>query len=69
MYSFLTVAFSGIDLALVKQASCFDFILFMNLVDFSIALFVFASTFSIEVRLYPKRGLSQSSSDFLSFSL
>jgi hypothetical protein len=56
MYSFLIVAFSGIDLALLTQASCLDFILFMNLVDFSIALLAFASTFSNEVCLCPKRG-------------
>jgi hypothetical protein len=37
MYSFLIVAFSGIGLALLAQASSLDFILFMNLVDFSIA--------------------------------
>jgi hypothetical protein len=41
----LTFAFSGIDLVLLAQASCLDFILFMNLVDFSIALLAFASNF------------------------
>jgi hypothetical protein len=61
MYSFFIVAFSGIDLALLARASCLDLILFMNLVDFSIALLAFAITFSNEVRLCPKRGLSQSS--------
>jgi hypothetical protein len=69
MYYFLIVAFSGIDLALLEQASCLDLILFMNVVDFSIALLVFASTFSNEVRLCPKRDLSQSNNGFLPFSL
>jgi hypothetical protein len=69
MYSFLIVAFSGIDLALLAQASCLDFILFMNLVDFSIALLAFASTFSKELCLCPKRGLSQSNNGFRLFSL
>ena len=64
MYSFLIVAFSGIDLALLAQAICLDFILFMNLVDFSIALLAFSSTFCNEVRLFPKRGLSQSTNGF-----
>ena len=40
MYSFLIVAFSGIDLTLLAQASCLNLILFMNLVDFSITLLV-----------------------------
>jgi hypothetical protein len=53
MYSFLIVAF---------------FILFMNLVDFSIALLASASIFCNEVRLLPKRGLCKSSS-FVLFSL
>jgi hypothetical protein len=69
MYSFLIVAFSGIDVALLLQASCLDLILFMNLVDFSIALLAFATTFSNELRLSPKRGLSQSNSGFRLFSL
>jgi hypothetical protein len=69
MYSFLIVAFSGIDLALLAQASCLDLILFMNLVDFSIVLFAFASTFCNEVCLCPKRGLSQSIDGFRLFSL
>jgi hypothetical protein len=64
MYSFLIVAFSGIDLALLAQASCLDLILFMNLVDFSIALFAFASTFCNEVGVFPKRGLYQSNNGF-----
>jgi hypothetical protein len=59
---------SGIDLALLAQASCFDLILFMNLVDFSIALLAFASTFCKEARLCPKRGLSQSSDGLWLFS-
>ena len=69
MYSFLIVAFSGIDLALLAQASCLDLILFMNLVDFSIALLAFASTFCNEVCLSPKRGLLQSSDCFSLLSL
>ena len=31
MYSFLIVGFSGINLALLAQASCVDLILFMNI--------------------------------------
>jgi hypothetical protein len=68
-YSFLIVAFCGIDLGLLTQASCLDLILFMNLVDFSIVLFAFASVFCNEVRLLPKRGLLQSSHGFLLLSL
>jgi nucleotide-binding universal stress UspA family protein len=55
MYSFLIVAFSGIDLAPLAEATCFDLILFRNLVDFSIASLAFAITFSNEVRLCQKR--------------
>ena len=66
---FLIVVFSGIVFALLAQASCLDFILFMNVVDFSIALLAFASTFSNEVRLFLKRGLSQSISSFRLSSL
>src|SRR5919197_333490 len=69
MYSFLIVAFSGSDLALLAQPSCLDFILSMKLIDFSIALLAFASTFSNEVRLFPKRGLCQSSNDLRLLSL
>jgi hypothetical protein len=69
MYSFLIVAFSGIDLALLAQASCLDFILFRNLVDFSIVLLAFASTFCNEVRVHPKRGLSKLSNGFQPSSL
>jgi hypothetical protein len=43
MYSFLIVAFSGIDLALVAQASCLDLILFMNLVALLVVLLAVAS--------------------------
>jgi hypothetical protein len=53
------------NLALFAQASCLDLILFMNLVDFSIALLAFASTFCKDVGLSPKRGLSQSSDGLL----
>jgi hypothetical protein len=53
----------------LTQASCLDFILFMNLVDFSSVLLAFASTFCNEVRLLPKRGLFQSNNNFLPFSL
>jgi hypothetical protein len=67
-YSFLIVAFSGIDLALLAQASCLVFILFMNLVDFSIALFAFASICN-EVCLFPKRGLSKLIGDLQVLSL
>ena len=63
MYSFLIVAFSGINLALLAQASCLDLILFMNLFDFSIALLACASTFSNELRLRPNIGLFQSDKD------
>ena len=35
MHSFLIVAFSGIDLDLLAQASCLDLILFRNLVALS----------------------------------
>jgi hypothetical protein len=45
MYSFLIVAFSGINLALLVQASCLDFILSMNFFDFSIVLLASASTY------------------------
>jgi multisubunit Na+/H+ antiporter MnhC subunit len=69
MYSFLIVALSGIGLALLAQASCLDLILFMNLVDFSIVLLTFASTFCNEVCLYPKSGLFQSTDVFRPFSL
>lgn len=68
MYSFLIVAFPGIDLALLAQANCLDRILFMNFVDFSIALLAFASTFCKEVRLCPE-GLLQSGDDFLLLSV
>jgi hypothetical protein len=69
MYSFLMVAFSGIDLTLLAEASCLDFILFMNFVDFSVVLLAFASNFCNEVRLDPKRSLFQSTIGFLPFSL
>jgi hypothetical protein len=69
MYSFLIVAFSGIDLARLTQASCLDFILFMNLVALSVLLLAFASNFCNELLLYPKRGLFQSNNDFPTFSL
>ena len=60
MYSFLIVAFPGIDLALLAQAICLDFILFMNLVDLSIDLLAFASNFWNEVGVCPKSALFQS---------
>jgi len=69
MCSFLIVGFTGIDSALLAQASCLDLTLFMNLVDFSIALLAFASSFCNEVRLSRKRGLLQSGDDFLLLSL
>jgi hypothetical protein len=69
MYSFLIVAFSGIDLALLTQASCLDLILFMNLVALSVVLLAFASTFCNEVHLFPKRGLPKSIDGFLLLSL
>jgi hypothetical protein len=53
--SFLIVAFSGTDLALLAQASCLDFILFMNLVALSVVLLAFASNFCNELLLSPKR--------------
>ncbi|HEY6885916.1 MAG TPA: hypothetical protein VI278_17935 [Nitrososphaeraceae archaeon] len=48
MYSFLIVAFLGIDLAQLAQAGCLDLILFRNLVALGVA-----SNFN-EVRLFPK---------------
>jgi hypothetical protein len=54
MYSFLIVAFLGIDLALTAQASCLDFILFRNLVALSVVLLAFASNFCNELHLFPK---------------
>src|ERR687889_598516 len=69
MYSFLIVAFSGIDLALLAHASCLDLILFMNLVALSVVLLAFASTFCNEVHLFPKRGLLKSIDGFLLLSL
>jgi hypothetical protein len=51
MYSFLIVAFSGIDLALLAQASCLDLILFRYLA----VLFACAITFSNVVRLRRNR--------------
>jgi hypothetical protein len=51
MYSFLIVAFSGIDLALLVQASCLDLILFMNLVALSVVLLASASNFCNELLL------------------
>jgi hypothetical protein len=57
MYSFLIVAFSGIDLALLAQGSCLDLILFMNLVALSVILLAFARNSCNEVCLFPKRGL------------
>ena len=65
MYSFLIVAFSGINLALLAQASCLDFILSMNFFDFSIVLLASASTYWNELCLCPKRGLYQSSNKIL----
>jgi hypothetical protein len=55
----------GIDLTLLAQASCLDLILFMNLVALSDVLLAFASNFCNEVRLFPKRGLFQSSNGLL----
>jgi hypothetical protein len=69
MYSFLIVAFFGIDLALTAQASCLDFILFRNLVALSVVLLAFASNFCNELHLFPKIGLFQSIGGFLLFSL
>src|SRR5918911_518199 len=68
MYSFLIVAFSGTDLALFTQSSCLDFILFKNLVAFSVVLLAFASNFCNEVCLFPKKGLLKSI-EFLLLSL
>jgi hypothetical protein len=68
MYSFLIVAFSGIDLALLAQASCLDLILFRNLVTLSVVLLAFASKFCNELFLFPKRGLFQLSDDVWPFS-
>jgi uncharacterized membrane protein len=45
-YSFLIVAFSGINLALVIHAASLDLILVTNLFDFSITLLALASVFS-----------------------
>jgi hypothetical protein len=61
---FLIVAFSGIDLALLAQASCLDLILFMNLVALSVVLLAFTSNFCSELFLFPKRGPSQSNTGF-----
>jgi hypothetical protein len=69
MYSFLIVAFSGIDLALLAQASCLDLILFMNLVALSVVLLAFASNFCNELLFCPKRGLLQSTKGFWLLSL
>lgn len=69
MYSFLIVAFSGIDLALLAQATCLDLILFMNLVALSVVLLAFASNFCNEVCLFPKRGLLKSIDVILLLSL
>jgi hypothetical protein len=69
MYSFLIVTFSGIDLALLAQASRLDFILFRNLVALSVVLLAFASSFCNEVCLFPKRGLLKSIDGFLVLSL
>lgn len=54
MHSFFIVVFSGIDLALLARASHLDLILFMNLIDLSIALLAFTSTFCNELLLGPK---------------
>jgi hypothetical protein len=69
MYSFLIVAFSGIDLARLTQASCLDFILFMNLVALSVVLLASASNSCNELLLCPKRGLSKLIGDFQVLSL
>ena len=66
---FLIVVFSGIVFALLAQASCLDFILFMNLVAPSVVLLAFASNFCNELLLCPKRGLFQSTNGFQSMSL
>lgn len=65
----LIVAFSGIDLALLAQATCLDFILFKNLVALSVVLLAFASNFCNEVCFFPKSGLLKSSNCSLLFSL
>ena len=59
MYSFLIVAFFGIDLALLAQATCLDLILFMNLVALSVVLLAFANNFCNEVLLISKKRFTE----------